>query len=245
MLLASDGSFTTETAEPGTSPAGGVSTGTLNTTGQYWAQLMCTSTGGTITGFTEATATVLALSSITVTPASSSVVLPTPGTTQLKAIGNYAGGLQQDLTAAATWSSSNINVATVSAGQVSCKTNGQVTITAKSGAVVGSPVATVTCLGVKSVAVTPTHPPEVAYGGTIQLTAMATYSSGPAQNVTATAAWSSSATSIATVSAGGLVTCQKFQSKNDQSAKISATYGGVAGSTTVTCEQPGGTGDDD
>ncbi len=198
-------------------------------------------TGATATGTTSGYATVSCLApvlgTIAVTPATASVAAG--GTTQLTATGAYSSGPTQDLTSSAVWSSSASSVANVSAGLVSCVAgaNGQATVTASVGAVTGS--ATVTCLSpvLQSIAVTPASPPELDPGQSLQLAATGTYSSGPAKNLTSTAQWASSAPGVATVSASGIVTCNKPPpSWFDSVAMITATVGTTTGSTKITCE---------
>jgi len=239
-LSASDGTFTTPASESG---SGSVSTGTLTTLGTYSAQIICSAAAGnTITSFTQATANVIALVSLSVMPSAPNIVAG--GTVQLTAKGTYTDGSNQDLTSSATWSSSAMSVATVSGGLVSCNPNatgqGTATITATSATATGttSNYASVTCLApvLQSIAVTPSAPPPtVAAGGTVQLTATGTYSSGPGQNLSSSATWSSSAPSVATVSATGLVTCNAGASSAG-AATITATSGATSGSTTVNCQ---------
>jgi hypothetical protein len=76
---------------------------------------------------------------------------------------------------------------------------------------------------------------EVPQGGTIQLTATGNYASGAPKNLTSTAAWSSSNTNVATVSAG-LVMCKATRSHQDGNAIIRAAVGSASGSIGVTCE---------
>jgi trimeric autotransporter adhesin len=72
----------------------------------------------------------------------------------------------------------------------------------------------------------------VAAGLTDQLTATGQYSDGTSQDLTATAAWTSSATNVATVSAGVVTTLTQG------TAKITGALSGVAGSATVTVGAP-------
>jgi hypothetical protein len=65
-------------------------------------------------------------------------------------------------------------------------------------------------------------------GQTVQLTATATFSDGTTQNVTATATWQSSNSSVATVSSGGLVTAV-----TSGTVTMTATFQGKAGTATV------------
>jgi hypothetical protein len=85
----------------------------------------------------NATLTVAALQSISVTPAAPVVVAGS--TLQFSATGNYSGGITQPFTSVATWSSGNTGIATVStSGLATGVAAGSATITATSGAVSGS-----------------------------------------------------------------------------------------------------------
>ncbi len=75
----------------------------------------------------------------------------------------------------------------------------------------------------KGVAVTPGDP-SITVGATQQLTATASYSDGTTADVTSTAAWSSSAATVASVNSIGMVTADAAGS-----ATISASLGGVTG----------------
>ena len=236
-ISASDGTFLTPASVSG---SGSVSTGTLTTLGTYSVQLSCSAAQGNgISSFTQATVKVIALASINVTPAAPQVAAG--GTTQLTATGTYSDGSAQDLTPTATWVSSAPNVATVSAGLVSCNANagGSATISATSATATGTTTGstTVTCVApaLKSIKVTPERTCEIRAGGKLQLTAIGTLASGAIENVSATATWTSSNTSVATVSAG-LVSCKVPHSYQDGYASISASVGSVSGSTIVVCE---------
>jgi hypothetical protein len=99
--------------------------------------------------------------------------------------------------------------------------------------------ATVKVIALATIGVTPSSP-QVAAGGSVQLTATGTYTDSSMQNLTATATWLSSAPSVATVNAG-LVSCNSYANAGG-SATISATgataSGTTTGSTTVTCLAP-------
>jgi PKD repeat protein len=86
----------------------------------------------------------------------------------------------------------------------------------------------------QSIAVTPASP-SVAVGGTQQFTATGTYADGSTQNLTSQATWSSSSTAIATVNASGLATAVSAGSTT-----ISATFGGLTGSASLTVMPPPG-----
>lgn len=83
------------------------------------------------------------LSSIAVTPASSSIA--SGGTQQFTATGTYSDGSTQNLTSSVTWGSSATGVATISSGGLATAVGaGTTNITATSGSVTGSTTLTVT-----------------------------------------------------------------------------------------------------
>lgn len=88
-----------------------------------------------------------------------------------------------------------------------------------------------------SIALTPANTSNVSPGG-MTMTATGTYAAGNTQNLSSTATWSSSDTSIATASAGGVI---DFVGPSG-SATITAKVGSVSGSTTVTTKQTSGDG---
>jgi hypothetical protein len=235
-ISASDGTFLTPASVSG---SGSVSTGALTTLGTYSVQLMCTAAAGNnIASFTQAMVKVIALASINVTPPAPQVAAG--GTTQLTATGTYTDGSTKDLTPTATWVSSAPSVATVSAGLVSCSAGGYATISASGATATGTTTGstTVTCLApvLKSITIAPSQL-TLPTGGTAQLTATGTFSSGPAQTITNTVQWSSSVSSVATVSTAGLVTCNAGATMNGSST-ITATSGGISASVGVTCQAP-------
>ncbi|HEX3603216.1 MAG TPA: Ig-like domain-containing protein, partial [Steroidobacteraceae bacterium] len=237
-ISASDGTFLTPASVSG---SGSVSTGTLTTLGTYSVQLMCSAAAGnSITSFTQATVKVIALASIDVTPAAPQVAAG--GTTQLTATGTYTDGSTKDLTPTATWVSGAPSVAAVTGGLVSCNAyasaSGSATISATGATATGTTTGstTVTCLApvLKSITIQPSQLTLPA-GGTGQLAATGNFSSGPTQPLTNSIQWSSSVPSVATVSAGGLVTCNANLSSNG-SATVTATSGSISASIGVTCQ---------
>jgi hypothetical protein len=238
-IMASDGAFLKTPAS--LAGSGSVSTGPLTTLGTYSAELMCSAAAGnSITSFTQATINVIALTSINVTPSAPQVAAG--GTTQLTATGTYTNGSTQNLTPTATWISSAPSVATVSAGLVSCSASatagGSTTISATGATATGTTTGstTVTCLApvLQSITIAPTQL-TLPTGGTAQLTATGNFSSGSAQPLTNTVQWSSSVSSVATVSAAGLVTCAAGATMNGSST-ITATSGSISASIGVTCQ---------
>jgi hypothetical protein len=115
-------------------------------------------------------------------------------------------------------------------------------ITATSGS--GSGSTTVTCQApvLQSISVTPKSSGEIGEipnGGTQQMTATGTYSYGPSRNITSAVTWTSSAPTVATVSATGLLSCKRRYSYSDGNTIISATSGTTTGSSNITCEGQG------
>jgi hypothetical protein len=126
-------------------------------------------------------------------------------TSQLTAKAKLSNGTTQDVTAQATWQSSNTTVATVSAtGLVTVQAFGSVDISASYHNVTGrlslSVVVTLTSVQVGAAGnASTTLPP----GQTLQLWALAKYSDGTSTDVTNVAVWQSSNPVVATVSSEG------------------------------------------
>jgi len=159
---------------------------------------------GVVEPLTSRPAGALTLLSITVSPTAASIAAG--HTQQFTATGHYLGGSTQDLTSTATWSSSLTSVATVSsAGLTTGVATGATTITATDGLILGTAALTVTPAVLVSISVSPLTA-SIAAGGTQQFTATGTYSDLSTKDLTSTANWASSLTSVATVSSAGLAT---------------------------------------
>ena len=168
------------------------------------------------------------LVSIAVTPDSPSIANGL--TQQFTATGTFTDTTTQDLTASATWSSSNTAVATIvsTTGLATAVGVGTTTITATSEGVSGSTVLTVTAAQLQSIAVTPANP-SLAEGQTQQFTATGTFTDDTTQDLTTTAAWTSSNTAVATIiGSTGLATAV-----SEGTTVITATSAGVQGSTAL------------
>src|SRR6202167_4088412 len=169
------------------------------------------------------------LESITISPTSASIGVG--ATKAFTATGHYSDGSTQNLTSTATWSSTVTSVAAVSAGLATAAAAGSTHITAKSGSVTSS-----AALLTVAAATTPPvlqsitlNPPSasISVGGTEQFSATGHYSDGSTQNLTSTATWSSTVTSVAAVSAG-LATAAAAGSTN-----IAAKSGSVTSSAAL------------
>lgn len=176
-------------------------------------------------GTSAVTVTVVPVASVTVAPATSSVLVGK--TVQLSATTKDSAG--NVLTGRViTWSSSATGVATVSSsGLVTGVAAGSATITATSEGKNGTATITVNVIPVASVTVAPAAS-SIFVGKTVQLAATTKDSAG---NVLTgrVVTWSSSATGVASVSSSGLVT-----GVGAGSATITATSEGKSGTASVT-----------
>jgi len=175
------------------------------------------------------------LVAIDVSPANPSIALAT--TQQLKATGRYSDNTVRDLTADAAWSSSSPAVATVSNaaglnGTVTPAAGGTSTVSAQIGQITGSTTVTVTTATLASIELIPGIA-TIAKSTSQQFTAVGSFSDGSTQELTAAATWSSSDTTVASVSnaplSKGLTSAVAAGS-----AVITASFGGRTGSAPLT-----------
>lgn len=169
--------------------------------------------------------------SIIVKPQSASIALGQ--NQQFTATATYGNGSSADVTGEAIWSSGNITVATISAGNATGVAVGTTDITATLGVITSDPATlTVGPPIITSITVTP-EGGSVEVGGTQQLTATAKYSDGSTADVTNQVTWSSSDEGIASVNEGGLAT-----GKAVGDVEVAATLNAVSGSATLTVTSP-------
>jgi len=174
------------------------------------------------------------LLSITVSPSNPDIVLGS--TQQFTATGTFSDNTTQDITTSVTWSSSDVSIATISnapgsQGLATSLASGSTLITATSGNISASTTLTIKAELV-SIEVTPTYP-VVTFGATIQFTATGTFSDKTTQDITTSVTWSSSDTSIATISnAAGSQGVATTDHERGISI-IKATLGDISGSATL------------
>ncbi|HJV36322.1 MAG TPA: Ig-like domain-containing protein, partial [Geomonas sp.] len=194
-------------------------------------------TSGSLSGSCSLKVIAATLTSINITPISPTVAIGTKQQFTATGIFNSAAGvMEQDLTRQVTWSSSNGNVsisnAAGSKGLASAVSAGSANITASmtiGGNVVnGVTVMTVSSANLVSIEVTPTLP-SIAVGASQQFSATAIFDDGSKQDFTSMVTWSSSSSSVASISASGLASGSAAGTTT-----IKATSGGVTGSTTLT-----------
>jgi len=172
------------------------------------------------------------LQSIQVTPATPSI--NTKATQQFKATGSYSDGSTKDLTTTANWLSSSTSVASITtSGLATALAVGTTTISATSGSVAGTTTLTVVNPLV-SIAVTPATASvsPIAPNNTQQYTATGTFTDGSTQTITSAVTWSAS--TGATITAGGLATAVTANA----SVTIMATQGSISGTAILTVTNP-------
>lgn len=142
--------------------------------------------------------------------------------------GTFSDGNTGFLTGSASWSSSDTGVATVATGLATSTGYGTTTITASVGGM--STTATLTVGNQDLTGITVTPQTITIYQGTaIQLKATGTYGDGSSVDLTDAVTWSSSDTTVATVSTQGLA-----QSTGLGTTTISATAQGTTGTASLT-----------
>jgi uncharacterized protein YjdB len=192
--ISNDATFTSDnlavaTIDNNTNIATGVSPGTANISAAF----------NGVTGSTPIIVTSATISSISVTPSTAEVA---PNTfVDLTATATLSDGTTQVITNDVTWSSSNPSVAAVdNTGSVGGVSPGNVTITAQFGAVSATSTVLVNPQ-LTALQITPNSASIAANTG-FAFTALGTFADGTTQDVTAFALWTSSAPSVATISAG-------------------------------------------
>jgi trimeric autotransporter adhesin len=170
------------------------------------------------------------LESIAVTAANTTVPLGT--LTQFKATGTYSDKSTQDLTATATWTSSNPSVTTIAAGGLATALNinpSPIMISAKSGSVSGNMGLTVAAATLTSITIFGAPTVTIAKGTSHLFSAVGSYNDGSRRNLTSQVAWSSSMTNVATIDA----TTGRAQAVGTGTTTIRATVGAVTANVTL------------
>ncbi|SOD72609.1 Ig-like protein group 2 [Jatrophihabitans sp. GAS493] len=175
--------------------------------------------GPTVTGVT-----------VTGVPAS----LAKGATRQLTATARYSDGTTANVTAQASWSSSEPAVAGVSAGGLLTATGiGTSSVSASFGGATGSGSVSVTAAVLTSLSITPANA-HVRVLQVVPLHASATYSDGTSVNITTKALWWSSSPFIAIVGSGPLVGGLLASLICHGTSSISVSYGGLNAATNIT-----------
>ncbi|MEO8906174.1 MAG: Ig-like domain-containing protein [Polyangiaceae bacterium] len=187
---------------------------------------------GTTSATAQVTVSSAVVASIALTPPAPSI--PKGMTRSLTATATLSDGTTENVTAQAEWTSSDDNHATVgaSSGVVAAVGVGKANINASVDGVTGFTQVTITDASLVSIGVTPATP-SVAKGLVKQFTATGTYSDDTTLNLTSQVVWASNNEAVATISnaasSEGLAATASVGTSS-----ISATLGGVSGSTTLT-----------
>jgi uncharacterized protein YjdB len=186
-----------------------------------------TATANGVSSSATLTVTSATLTSISVTPLSALIPLGT--VQQFTATGTFSDSTTQDITGTVVWSASPTSVASITvSGLATGKDLGTVTITATSGAINNSVMATVNAADLSSIAVLPATS-TIAQGTTQQFSAIGTFDDGSTHNLTAQVAWSSSLPAAASIgSSTGLA-----KGLSQGTTTITATLGTTVGTTTL------------
>jgi uncharacterized protein YjdB len=159
--------------------------------------------------------------------------LPLGQSEPLSATGKFSDGTTQNLTQMVTWQTTPAIVATINAqGNLTAVGRGVAQISATYQGATGNASVTVAAAALLSIAVNPSGS-SLPAGKTESLSAIGTFSDGTQQNFTQSAAWSSSAPSVATVSATGAVVAKAIGSTT-----ISATVGSLSGQSDLSVTAP-------
>ena len=200
-------------------------------TGLKLGSVTISATAGAVSGSTSLTVNASNLASLAVTPDPAQIAANT--TQQFSAVGTFNDGSTRNLTGQAAWTSSNTAFATIgpSNGLAKGLTSGTTSISATVGSITNTPPGvnlTVTNATVTAITVTPTGR-SIAPGSKLAFTATGTFNDGTTQVITASVAWTSQTTSVATIGAGGTATAVSAGTTN-----ITATLSGVIGTAPLT-----------
>ena len=205
------------------SPAG------IATAGANQGTATVTASFGGKRGSATLTVAVPKLVSITITPSETSV---SKGMTQqFTATGNYSDQTTQDITSSVKWNSSNTKIVAInSSGLATAGAKyGSASITASFGGKRGSVKLVVTLRALTSITVKPADI-SIDRGATLQFTATGNYSDKTIKDLTTSAKWSSSDTTVATIEPAGIV---KAGTKLGTTT-VTAAVKNKAGSTVLT-----------
>ena len=213
-----------------------VSAGVVTTLAQGTAEIT-----GSLSGVTSPPVTVTVGAPIvkTLVVSSTSQSIAQGTTVQFTAIGTLSDNSTQNVTGSATWSSSNPSVARINVNGASGLAMGltagssmiTATVTNALGTASSSATLTVSNATLTSLSVTPTDltgSNSITLGTVQQFTATGTFSDNSTQDITGTVAWSTSPTSVASITTSGLATA-----KDVGTFTVTATSGAISGSVSA------------
>ncbi len=163
-----------------------------------------TATVGSVSKSTNLTVLSPALASIVINPGDTSIGKGLAF--QYHADGVYTDGSHKDLTSSVAWSSSNSALAPITPGGLTGGAAlGQLTISASFGGVTGNAALTVTPATVTSITIQP-NVLSLPFGSKLQYHAVAIFTDGTTGNVDSQVTWSTSNSSLISISPNGLAT---------------------------------------
>jgi uncharacterized protein YjdB len=172
------------------------------------------------------------LTGLTMTPPTASIAVTT--TQQFALSARYNDESTREVTAEATWSSSDPAVATVSAAGVATPLRaGTTIITATLGDHSASSALTVTNALLQSIVVLP-DAPSIPNGTSLQLAASGRFDDGSTQDLTGQVSWTSSDATVSVGDAAGSKGLASSTALGSATSTITATLGAIPGSTTLT-----------
>jgi hypothetical protein len=156
---------------------------------------------------------------------------------QFEAVGTFNDGSTHDLTSQVAWSSDNTSVlkflsGSTASGVAPGSANITATLSSASGNVTGTIPFQVSNASIQSIAITPANP-SVDIGGHVSFAATGSFSDGSTQDITISSSWTSTNTNVATVGSSGS-SYGVATAVASGSATITATFGSVIGSDTMT-----------
>lgn len=209
----------------------GLATGVAAGTTQVSATL------GVISAETTLTVSTASLSTIVVTPVSSTVTVGLAR--QFVATANYSDGRSFDVSRSVVWASGDTSVATMNAngtadsGQATGLAAGTTQITATFASVSGSASLNVISGTLTSILVTPANS-RLSVGLNRQYMATGIYSNGTSENLTSLVTWTSSDNTIALPNASMQSSSGSVAGLKDGTVQIRATLGAVFAEATLT-----------
>ena len=190
-----------------------------------------TATFNSVVGTAPLTVTGATLSSIAITP--TSTVLAPASTLIYQATGTYSDGSTQNISNVVIWTSAKPSVVSITAaGQATGQSAGSTTIQAQLGSVSKTSAVVVESSALQTITVsTPVSNIPVQVGA--QYTAIAGFADGSTQDITSSVTWTSSKSSVATIS-NSAGTAGLAVGVSPGSTTITAAFGGVVGTATLT-----------
>lgn len=159
---------------------------------------------------------------------SSSINLPSDGQTEITVTALYDNGQTTDVTSLSTFTTDDRAVASVSGGMVSAVAAGSTNLNIDYNGHTATAAITISSAVITSIQVSPIVGSKVK-GATQQFFATATLDNGQTLDITSSASWSSSNTSVLSIASSGLANLN-----NSAVATVTATYAGLSSDVSFT-----------